>query len=134
MLVIALFIIIVLGALAVAMTRLTSGASQNVIYEVLSLRALNTARTGIEFCLARQYPLNNVVSTPCSDSTAETASFDDIAGLENCRYSVQRQPLVTATDAGQNYEYSSFTSTGTCEAGDIVVTRTVYIDSLVRPL
>lgn len=126
MLVIALFVIIVFGLLGLTMTRLLSSSSETVIYEVLGQRALNAARTGLERCLAAKYP------TPSSTATCADYTFVNVPGLENCRFSVSPSPDVTVVDGGNTFTYSKFTSVGRCDAGNIIVTREVYVDALER--
>ncbi len=131
MLVIALFVIVVFALLGLTMTRLLSSSSESVIFEVLGQRALNAARSGLEFCLAAEYPVDQgvIAAQPCADPT--TDSFPDIPGLENCSYRVEPAEDITVTDGAVSYTYTKFTSTGSCQAGAIITSRTVYVDALV---
>ncbi len=124
MLVIALFVIIVFGLLAVTMTRLLSSSSETVIYEVLGQRALNAARTGVECSLAAKYPISGA-SAYCVHSVP----MEGLLGLNNCSYTVTSND-VAVTDNGTIYNYSKFISTGRCEAGNYIVTREVYVDAM----
>jgi MSHA biogenesis protein MshP len=132
MLVIALFIIVVFSLLALALTRLLSASSENVVYEVLGARALNAARTGLEICLAREYPLNlspPVVVAPCGNP--ETGDFAAYAGLQQgCSFSVSSLLDKNVVDGPDTYSYSRFVSTGRCEAGDVIVTRRILVDAI----
>lgn len=131
MLVIALFVIIVFALLGLTMTRLLSSSTENVIYEVLGQRALNAARSGLEFCLARQYmnATSEDVANACTNPSDNL--FANTSGIENCSYKVELATDITVTDSGGNYIYSKFTSTGSCQAGNIITSRTVYVDALV---
>ena len=126
MLVIALFVIIVFGLLGLTMTRLLSSSSQTVIYEVLGQRAINAARTGLECNLSAKYPISGATAY-----CVHSVSMNSLPGLENCSYSVTSDD-VTVTDNDDTYIYSKFTSIGQCTAGDINVTRTVYVDVMVE--
>lgn len=128
MLVIALFVIIIFALLSLTMTRLLSSSSENVIYEVLGQRALNAARSGLEFCLAAEY---QVTITPCATNQSTFNGVVGIAGLNGCSYNVLPINTVTVNDSGASYTYSRFTSEGRCQAGNIVVTRRVYVDALL---
>lgn len=128
MLVIALFVIIVFGMLGLTMTRLLASSSESVIYEVLGQRALNAARTGLERCLAAKYPIT-AGGSPCSNPT--NFVFTGIAGLENCSYQVTPDNDIVVTDNSNTFTYSKFTSIGRCDAGDIIVSREIYVDALV---
>jgi MSHA biogenesis protein MshP len=129
MLIIALFVIIVFSLLGLNMTLLLSSSSETVIYEVLGQRALNAARTGLEICLANRYPITgsaSVCTNPANDIFAGTP------GLQNCIYTVDPSADVVVTDNANTFNYSKFTSTGRCEAGDIIITRKVYVDALEK--
>jgi MSHA biogenesis protein MshP len=122
MLVIALFVIIVLGLLGITMTRLLSSSSETVVYEVLGQRALNAARTGVDCAVASQF------GTGCNNSVNKT--FINVSGLENCSYTVvvNNKPIV---DGAKTFTYWTFASTGECSAGNTIVTRTVFVDAKV---
>lgn len=122
MLVIALFVIIVLALLGLTMTRLQSSSSEAIIHEVLGQRALNAARAGIECAVAKQF--ENVCDYP------ETKTFDGVPGLENCSYEVDKTSK-NIVDESKTFTYWTFTSTGTCTAGKINVTRNIYIDAII---
>ena len=134
MLIIALFVIIVLALLGLTMTRLLSSSSDAIIHEVLGQRALNAARSGLECSLAEHFkpdpidPLDPII-TVCAHFLSKT--FSGVAGLENCNYAV---PLPTSTpivDGTKNLNYLTFTSTGQCTAGNINVTRVIYVDVML---
>ena len=122
MLVIALFVIIVLAMLGLTMTRLLSSSSETIIYEILGQRALNSARSGIECAVASQF------GTGCSQPSNKT--FNNVAGLENCSYTVTTNNKAI-TDGAKTFTYWTFSSTGQCSAGNIIVSRTVYVDAKV---
>jgi MSHA biogenesis protein MshP len=129
MLVIALFVIIVLGLLGLTMTRLLSSSSETIIYEVLGQRALNAARAGIECAIADEIDKLDVgeideQATACPNPISK--EFTSVTGLENCRYGVVPNSKLVA-----GRTYWTFTSTGTCTAGKINVTRTVYVDAML---
>ncbi|WP_340676981.1 MSHA biogenesis protein MshP [Paraglaciecola sp.] len=126
MLVIALFVIVVLAFLGLTITKMLSATTDNVIYEVLGQRALNAARTGLECNLSAKYPIP-AQKPYCVDLTVKDLSH--VSGLENCRYTVSFND-VTVKDRGKTFTYSDFTSTGKCEVGNIIVTRTIYVDSM----
>ena len=57
MLVIALFIIIVLAILGLAMLRMLAASADSVVSEVYGQRALNAARAGVERSIAAAFPV-----------------------------------------------------------------------------
>jgi MSHA biogenesis protein MshP len=125
MLVIALFVIIVLALLGLTMTRLLSSSSEAIIHEVLGQRALNAARTGIECAIANKI---NAPVTSCANALSK--EFSGVAGLENCQYNVivNDKPIV---DTSKTFTYLTFSSTGQCSAGKVMVSRTLYIDAML---
>lgn len=122
MLVIALFVIIVLGLLGLAMTRLLSAASDTVVYEVLGQRALNAARSGINCALAEEF------GAGCTQTI--DYEFEGIAGLESCSYFVTPVSK-TIEDGAKRFTFWTYTSKGQCIAGNLRVTRVVYVDYIV---
>jgi MSHA biogenesis protein MshP len=122
MLIIALFVIIVLALLGITMTRLLSSSSEAIIHEVLGQRALNAARAGLECAVTKQF--NDGCDYP------ETKTFDGVPGLENCSYDVGTTSK-NIVDESKTFTYWTFTSTGTCTAGKINVTRNIYIDAII---
>ncbi|MDP5029678.1 MAG: MSHA biogenesis protein MshP [Paraglaciecola sp.] len=128
MLVLALFVIVVMAFLGVALTKLLSTASEAVSYEVLGQRALNAAKAGIECQLAVTFPLSDPQPAYCVSPASY--SFGDVPGLENCAYNTSVVSKVVQDDLIIK-NYYQFTSTGQCIVGKIVVSRTLYIDAML---
>ena len=127
MLVLALFVIIVFALLGLALTKVLSASSQSTVYEVYGQRALNAARSGAEAQIALAFPLTG--SGSCASSPVFT--FSGVPGLENCQYSAQCvQKNVVDTESAVSADHYQFTSTGQCSAGNIIVSRTVYVDAM----
>jgi MSHA biogenesis protein MshP len=124
MLVIALFVIIVLGLLGLTMTRLLSSTSETIIHEVLGQRAINAAKSGIECAVAAKF------GAGCSNP--DNKDLSGVAGLESCSYSVSETLPKAIKDGGRTFTYLTFTSTGQCTAGTIKVTRLVYVDAMLE--
>ena len=122
MLVIALFVIIVLGLLGLTMTRLLSSSSEAIIHEVLGQRALNAARAGINCAVAKQ------LGTGCVNPSIKT--FTGVAGLENCSYEYEISTPRSIVDESKKFTYWIFNSTGQCRVGNTIVTRSIYIDTI----
>jgi MSHA biogenesis protein MshP len=128
MLVIALFVIVVLAYLGLTVTKLLSASTDNVIYEVLGQRALNAARTGVECRIATTFPIAGASNPYCG--TGVIPDLNNVAGLENCQYTASVNEK-TVTDGSKSLSYFQFSSTGQCAVGNIVVSRTVYIDAIL---
>jgi MSHA biogenesis protein MshP len=123
MMVIALFVIVVLGLLGLTMTRLLSSSSEAIIHEVLGQRALNAARAGINCAVAKQ------LGAGCVNPSSKT--FTGVAGLENCSYEYEIGTPRAIVDGNKEFTYWTFNSTGQCRVGNTNVTRSVYIDAMV---
>lgn len=123
MLVMALFVIVVLAYLGLTISRLLASGTDAVVHEVLGQRALNAARAGIECQLATTF-----ASSPCTNLPQFT--FTNVRGLENCTYqaNVAQKNVI---DGSLTRTYAQFTSIGQCAVGNIVVSRTVYIDAML---
>jgi MSHA biogenesis protein MshP len=127
MLVISLFIIVIMAILGLSMIKLLSASAQSVVYEVYGQRALNAARSGVEQSLAVVFPLAGQGSPQCSANTVHI--FTATEGLNNCAYT-SRCELIPVTDRDHSSRYYRFSSTGTCTAGNVVVSRSVSIDAI----
>ena len=109
-LIMAVFILVVLGLLAASLTKVMSGASDQVIQEVLGTRALLAAESGNERTLAQLFPIDG---SPAVCASEQRFYFDSsVAGLVNCAVESSCNEQVTG---GLNYY--SVVSTGICKQG-----------------
>lgn len=125
MLVIALFIIIVLAILGLAMLRMLAASADSVVSEVYGQRALNAARAGVERSIAAAFPVVGASNCMASDNF----TFTSTPGLSNCGYQSSCS-VVSVVDDGDSYQYFRFTAQGQCIAGDTVVSRNVSVDGI----
>lgn len=128
MLVMALFVLIVLALLAGTMITIISGSSKTVIHEVYGLRAQLAAQAGLEVLIAQSFPVGTSAQV-CNINTSSSSSFSQIAGFRNCRFDAQCASSQIDFE-GQTHRYYRFASTGYCEIGEGVVSRTVYVDAM----
>ena len=141
-LVIAIFVIIVMSLLGVALVKMLSSTAESVAYEVIGTRAFQTAQTGLQWGLSDRFPLNssarhcdgasvdataaNYVSTGPLSGSLDASSLVDIdqaTGSENC--------VVTAVKCDdfkhEGVTYFTLTSTGQCTVADVVTSRTIEV-------
>ena len=122
MLIIAIVLIVVIGLLAVALTRLLGSSSESVSYEVLGARALAAANSGMErqlYLLLR--PLTGSVAGSCL--ATDSLSWSE-AGLYHCQASLScRQQVLQAAPGGK--QLYRLTSIGRCDNGTLAVSRSV---------
>jgi MSHA biogenesis protein MshP len=129
MLVIAVFVIIVFSLLGLTLTRMLASSSDAIIHEVYGLRALNAARAGVEQTISAAFPLSG--SPSCNAASTQVDFNGNIEGLANCSYLAGCLPI-TVTDGATSYTYYRFESTGSCQAGNILVSRRINVDALQK--
>ncbi len=139
---VALFVIVIVGLLAAALGRLLLDSGEKVTVEVLGVRALMAAQSGVEQGLYQLYP-NNVWQATTPDGANKTGC-DKVAtslsfttdGLRGCAATITCSAL-TVSGAVTSYRLSS---TGRCEGGgnladsnnnnpDFTVSRTVQAEA-----
>jgi MSHA biogenesis protein MshP len=113
-LVIAIFVIVVMSILALALTRIGNNADDDVNLEVWSLRAFAAANSGADAALAQLFPLNGSVAT-CASSSVWTPP--DEPGFHGC--SVSLNCTSQSADGVTQYVVRSTAvcETGNCDAG-----------------
>lgn len=130
MVVMASFLIVVIGLLAAAMIKVISASSSASIIQVYGVRAELSAQTGIQEMLQISFPPDGSLAD-CNSSIASSASFSNVDGLLNCSYqaSCRRE---TVNYGGQDFYSYKFQSTGSCEIDKQVVSRTISVDSFLE--
>lgn len=129
MLVIAIFILVVLGLLGAAFAALFQSSQTSVSYEVLGIRAQAAANAGAEAGLYRILRLAqscNVMATGSTTPTTDVALTLDAteSALAQCSVAVKCGQRAAIT--GSTYTFYVLTSTATCSAGtNLSATRTV---------
>lgn len=136
---IAIFVIVVMGLLGIAIIRLLGGSTQGVIAEVSGSRALAAANAGIELYLTELFPLDttapydagaNPLVCPATslggsaEFTQNFASHTETTGLQNCQVEVQCRQL--DLDEGTHFRLES---TGICTIGDAVYSRQIQVEA-----
>lgn len=122
-LVMALFIIVLMSVLLLALGRQLISSSTSVSIEVQGNRAFNAAQSGLQLGLTQLYPLNTTAS--CA-AVAASFSFNQ-PGLQNCQ-AVLRCSQVNNPDVPTRPLYQ-LTSTGSCQAGEIRSSRVVVMEA-----
>ncbi|RVT45977.1 type II secretory pathway component [Rheinheimera sediminis] len=128
---VALFIIVVMGLLVAALSRLVISSSSMVSTEVLGARAFFAAQSGLELGLAELYPLQR--KTSASDSTAigepmvcEVKDYVfSVAGLAQCKAQVS---CVESDDTNTGIRHYYLTSIGSCGEGSYTSSRTLEME------
>ena len=112
---IALFVIVIMGLLAAAMGRFLLDSSEKNTLEVRSVRALMAAQSGLEIGLYRLYPNDHWDAQQCAALTAIPFA---VPGLVDCNVVLTCKPVVVSAAGGTQTGYS-FQSTGACGHSDV---------------
>lgn len=113
-LVIAIFVIVVLLGLLLALTRILTSSSESVVYEVLGTRALLAAQSGLELASTQLFPLEQPVAN-CSVVNTEFTFTG--AGLSNCRARLDCVASTPIEVDGAERIIFQLSSTGECRSG-----------------
>jgi len=125
-LVVALFIIIVMGLLVGSMSRLLVISSESISYEVLGTRAFFAAQSGMERSLSLLYVLDAPVLTSCPSTPDIDFGAVGIAGLEQCRVTTSCTAAASSLDTSITHFY--LVSTATCGTGIFTSSRTIEME------
>ncbi|ARN73583.1 pilus assembly FimT family protein [Oceanicoccus sagamiensis] len=109
----AIFIIVVLGALAAAMLSFLAAGSESVAREIVSARALMAAESGAQRKLNEVFPPagGTVLAGVCVDGPADNWDFGS-NGLEGCSNTLASVTCRSVNVRGVNYIY--IRSVGQC--------------------
>lgn len=128
MLIIALFIIIVLGFLAFAMINIGEDSNRSIVYEVNGARALNAANSGAERALADIFAPN--VTGSCTTVNNNTYLLPtQLPAFSGCNVTVQCDQFDVVQTGFTHYRIES---SANCSAGDFVTQRAVAIEARQR--
>ncbi len=126
MLLVALFVIIVLGALTISMMQAGSDNTRTTVFEVLGMRALNAANSGVEQALGEVIGVGG--SGQCSNVSANM-DLSSIAGLKGCTVILSCSEVNIAATGFIHY---TVTGDATCAAGEFVAERSVSVEARER--
>jgi MSHA biogenesis protein MshP len=119
-LVVAVFIIVVMLAIVLALSRILLSSSDSVVYEVQGTRALFAAQSGMELALTELFP-----RTGASNCSNWTFNFNT-AGLSGCQAQVQCSAQAIASEQlNQLYQLQSSAS---CNANEFITSRSIVLE------
>lgn len=125
----ALFIVIGLGALALAISRFSAGSLSSAVQETLSVQALYAAESGAQYAMNKL--LYNVTSRPAADANCISISGDILALTESSLASCQ--VLLTCeriTSAGGGVRVYKVSSAAQCGGGQLLAQRRIEVAAL----
>ena len=119
-LVVAVFIIVVMLAIVLALSRILLSSSDSVVYEVQGTRALFAAQSGMELALTELFPRSG--ASNCSNWTCNFGT----AGLTGCEARVQcTAQAITSPQLSQLYLLQS---TASCNANEFITSRSIELE------
>lgn len=147
--VIAVFVIVVLGGLVAALASLLRTSSESVVVEVLGARSYLAAQSGLEQAMMTVYPLKDKVETNCSDiATPENEPFNyESSGLQQCYVSISCGCAIISSDGetttslecneepaetNVSFTHLVITSSAVCEAGAQRASRELQIETRIE--
>jgi MSHA biogenesis protein MshP len=138
-LVIAVFVIVVLGSLVAALASLLKTTSESVVVEVLGTRSFLAAQSGLAQAMVEAYPLtadgdDPITVTDC-DLINERAGFsagDFQGGLQQCSATISCNGPESIDHADDSFIHLRITATGRCEAGSQEASRVLSIETRVE--
>jgi len=138
-LVIAIFIIVAMTVLGMALVRMLGASSESVAYEVMGTRAFAAAQTGAQWAGRELFPLGTGTAKHCDGSTVSVSntsfispqtlnppsSISNSKGLGDCQIS----SLTCADLKYDGVAYFTITSTGLCDFGGVITSRMIVIEA-----
>lgn len=121
----AIFVIVILSFMALAVTNITEVGNRSIVHDYLSQQAFYAAESGAQISINRIM----VGELNCASASADI-DFDatgDNPGLNSCVAA-----LTCSMDSIDDTEYYSITSTGSCGAGDDLAERSVAVQLAKR--
>ncbi|RDK83380.1 UNVERIFIED_ORG: MSHA biogenesis protein MshP [Idiomarina abyssalis] len=123
-LVVAIFVIVVLGLLVSVLGRLVRTSSESVVVEVLGNRAFFAAETGLQNAMTELFPLNSTIQS-CEEVTRTTITLSR-GGLKRCEYTVECTDYFYPAAGETHYRIES---TGRCDVGNQSASRVLAAEA-----
>lgn len=124
-LILALFIIVLMSVLIVALARQLVNSSSAVSVEVQGNRAFNAAQSGLQLGLTQLFPLNGAAAVSCSLLSAQHQFSQP--GLAGCSANLTCQQVLNPDRADR--PLYRLVSSGHCVAGDVITSRQVVMEA-----
>lgn len=130
-LVIAVFVIVVLGGLVTALASLLRTSSESLVIEVLGARSYLAAQSGLEQAMMTVYPLGSAPDTSC-DVNGTEYTFVGNQSLEQCSATISCDDKNYPDEPNTKYTHLVITADGVCTGGSQRASRKLQIETRVR--
>ncbi|RUO23469.1 hypothetical protein CWE08_02150 [Aliidiomarina iranensis] len=139
---VAIFIIVVMSILGVAMVRILGDLGRATVSDVYGTRAFAAARSGAELFLTDLFPLDAPVDTSVCSVRDTSIPLDNpftptlsqtfaIPGLNSCRAEVACDYLdLGAIDSAYTGTHFRIITRGICDAGDMEYSKQVILEAI----
>lgn len=135
----AIFIVVVMGLLALALARTTTQTGLATAQELISLQAFYAAESGAQKGMNKLFPpgfdsdpdvaVRAGVNGRCTSGFTETLNFSGVQGLSACSTEISCECMsCNPADATSFY---TITSVGSCGTGVISAVRTIKVGSFL---
>ncbi len=126
---VAIFIIVALAALGVAISQLSSHSTTAAVQAAVSIQALNAAESGAQYAMNQlSFDVSSKTTADANCTTVNGASLNFTAdGLNNCSSDITCTP---SNNAGGTARVYDIRSVGSCGGGDFETERTVAVRAI----
>lgn len=124
-LVVSIFVIVIVSALAAAMSKVLIITQESLSVEVVGYRALQSANVGVESGLQLLFPLDANPALDCTAFPISQAGIGNVSGLLSCQVTVQCDLSQIGT---QNVVFR-LESQSSCNAGGLNTSRVVVVEA-----
>ncbi|RUO71945.1 Type II secretory pathway component [Idiomarina ramblicola] len=126
-LVVAIFVIVALGALVAVLSNLVRGTSESVVVEVIGVRSFMAAQSGLERGMNKVYPLSGAPADQCEGFPL------NVELINNCQATVTcRGPEEYSLSSNETYTHIRLEAVGSCAAGKQTASRQLAIETRVK--
>lgn len=131
MLIVALFILLVLGALGTGLVSMLRSENRTSAYEVFAVRATEAARTGADAMFAQLFPVNGATQRCVDVGSPQNLNVSTVVGLQGC------QVTTSCRDRVVNLEtHYLITASASCGGGSgpaqFIVEREIIAEAKAR--
>lgn len=122
--------VIIMGVLALTMSRVTSQTGVGAIQEGISIQAFYAAESGAQHGMHQLFFDQSTRTAVDNNCTALSTTVNySVAGLTSCSADVS---CSLANDAGNTTSFYTITSAGSCGAGQILAQRIVQVSAYMQ--
>ena len=127
-LVIAIFVIVVMSLLGMALVKMMDSSQQNVAFEVLGTRAYTAAQTGAQWQLAQLFPVGLMSTTDnaCASVSQIPPNISNTPGLQGCSIF---SPVTCNDFVHDGVRYFTVTSVGQCQIDGELTSRVIEVEA-----